>query len=241
MNGAFARWRANFYTGLAIVLPAVISLAVFKWLFGTAANVTDPLLFFLPRTWTHHPEGPLYWWWSVGALLLGIGLITLIGRMARNYIGKKLIGMVDNVLLRVPVLNKIYGAIKQVNEALTSSNKSSFKQVVLVQFPSPRVYSIGFLTGSQPPEVRSKTQEELVSVFIPTTPNPTGGFVLLVPESQITLLEMSVADGIKYILSLGSVAPEYLPGVQSRKEMSVQVGHSAVVPSPQPSAEIIEK
>src|SRR6476646_5586915 len=101
MNSAFARWRANFYTGLAIVLPAVVSIAIFKWLFGTVANVTNPLLFFLPRVWTHQPEGPMYWWWSLFALLLGIALISLIGRMARNYIGKKLIFSVDQTLLRV--------------------------------------------------------------------------------------------------------------------------------------------
>jgi uncharacterized membrane protein len=211
MNSAFARWRANFYTGLAIVLPAVISLAIVKWLFGTVANVTDPLLFFLPKTWTHQPDGPMYWWWSLFALILAVLLISLIGRMARNYIGRKLITTVDLALLRVPILNKIYGAIKQVNQALTSSNKTSFKQVVLVEFPGQGIYSIGFLTGTQPAEVQSKVHEKLMSVFVPTTPNPTGGFVLLVPERQITRLEMSVADGVKFILSLGSVSPESLP------------------------------
>jgi uncharacterized membrane protein len=211
MNSAFARWRANFYTGLAIVLPAVISMAIVKWLFGTVANITDPLLFFLPIQWTHQPDGPMFWWWSLFALVLAIGLISLIGRMARNYIGKKLIATVDLALLRVPVLNKIYGAIKQVNEALTSSNKTSFKQVVLVEFHGQGMYAMGFLTGAQPGEVRNKVPENLVSVFVPTTPNPTGGFVLLVPERQILRLEMSVADGVKFILSLGSVSPEYVP------------------------------
>lgn len=213
MNGAFARWQANFYTGLAIVLPAVISVGIVKWLFGTVANVTDPLLFFVPSRWTHQPEGPMYWWWSLSALVLAVALISVIGRMARHYIGKQLILMVDTAILRVPVLNKIYGAIKQVNQALTSSNKTSFKQVVLVRFPGPGIYTVGFITGPQPPEVNTKLNEGLVSVFVPTTPNPTGGFVLLVPETQITRLEMSVADGVKYILSLGSVAPEHIPGL----------------------------
>ena len=231
MNSAFARWRANFYTGLAIVFPAVISIAIVKWLFGTVANITDPLLFPLPRGWTHQPEGPMYWWWSLFALALAVSLISLIGRMARNYIGRKLISTVDMVLLRVPVLNKIYGAIKQVNQALTSSNKTSFKQVVLVQFPGQQSYSIGFLTGAQPPEVQAKLGENLVSVFLPTTPNPTGGFVLLVPESQITRLEMTVADGVKFILSLGSVAPEYLrPGTPAAARDSTPVRPSIGLP-----------
>ena len=208
MNGAFARWRASFYTGLAIVLPAVISIGIIKWLFGTVANITDPLLFFLPRRWTHQPDGPMYWWWSLSALLLAIALLTLVGRMARNYIGRKLIETVELALLHVPLMNKIYPAIKQVNEAF-SSNKSSFKQVVLLEYPRQGIYSIGFLTGSQPAEVQSKLKENLVNVFVPTTPNPTGGFVLLVPESQIVRLEMSVADGVKFILSVGSVAPDF--------------------------------
>ncbi len=216
MNGAFARWRANFYAGLAIVLPAVVSIAIVKWLFGTVSNITDPLLFFVPDTWTHQPAGPMYWWWSLVALLLAVGLITLIGRMARNYFGKKLIESVDGALLRVPVMNKIYSAIKQVNDAFTAPNKNAFKQVVLVEYPSTGLYALGFLTGSQPPEVRSKLQEKLASVFIPTTPNPTGGFVFLVPESQITFLDMSVAEGLKFVLSLGSVTPDYLVPVPPR-------------------------
>lgn len=211
MNGAFARWRANFYAGLAIVLPAVITIAIVKWLFGTVSNITDPLLFFLPASWTHRPDGTMLWWWSASALLLAVALISFIGRMARNYIGRKLIQSIDLALLRVPFMNKIYGAIKQVNEAFTSSHKSSFKQVVLVEFPGPGSYAVGFLTGAQPAEVQSKLHGNMLSVFVPTTPNPTGGFVLLVPEPQITRLDMSVADGLKYILSLGSVAPEPLP------------------------------
>ena len=158
------------------------------------------------------PTAPCTWWWSLSALALAIGLLSIVGRMARNYIVKKMIEGVDLALLRVPIFNKIYPAIKQVNDAFSSSNKGSFKQVVLVEFPRQGVYSIGFLTGSQPGEVRRKLNQDLVNVFVPTTPNPTGGFVLLVPERQVTRLQMSVADGVKFILSLGSVAPEFVSG-----------------------------
>jgi uncharacterized membrane protein len=211
MKSQMARWQANFYTGLAIILPAVISIAVVKWLFGTVSNLTDPLLFFLPRGWTHNPAGNMYWWWSLFALVLSLGIIAAIGRMARNYIGRKLIKLMDDVLLRVPLLNKIYGAIKQVNAAFTSNNKSSFKQVVLIEFPRPGLFSVGFITGDQHGEVQHKTQAKIVSVFVPTTPNPTTGFLVLLPEETVTKLEMSVADGIKFIISLGSVAPDYVP------------------------------
>jgi uncharacterized membrane protein len=115
----------------------------------------------------------------------------------------------DYIMLKVPLLNKIYGTIKQVNEAFTSSKKSSFKQVVLVEFPKDGVYSVGFVTSKHHEEVQQKIPEKVISVFVPTTPNPTTGFLLLLPEEKVTKLEMSVADGIKFIVSLGSVAPFY--------------------------------
>ena len=209
----WSRWRANFVTGLAILLPAVVSLAIVRWLFGTVSNITDILLFFLPPSWTHENggAGPTYWYWSAVALILAGLLVALVGRMARNFIGRKMIELIDLIMLRVPLLNKIYGAIKQVNEAFTSTNKSSFKQVVLVQFPRAGHYSVGFITSEQHDEIQAKINEKVVGVFVPTTPNPTSGFIILIPEKDVLKLEMSVADGIKFIMSLGSIAPEYSP------------------------------
>jgi uncharacterized membrane protein len=214
MNKTFIRWRWNFVTGLAIVLPAVISVAILVWLFGTMFNFSDVLLFFLPRTWTHqrNGEGPLYWYWSYLALLWALLLISLVGQLTRYYLGKKAIGWVDANLLRIPLLNKIYGTVKQVNEAFTSNQKSSFKHVVLVEFPRPGSYAVGFISGDPPREFQAKLAEKMVSVFVPTTPNPTGGFLLLIPEKNIIKLDMSVAEGIKFIISLGAIAPEsHLP------------------------------
>jgi uncharacterized membrane protein len=212
-NNLFTQWRGNFFTGLAIVTPAVISVGVLVWLFGTISNITDKLFVFLPSNWTHGDilpgdgRGPMYWYWSLLALLIAVFLIGLIGRFARNYLGRKAIEWIDQVMMRIPLLNKVYGTIKQVNEAF-SSNKSSFKQVVLVQFPTPTTNSIGFVTGEQ--RALSPTGEKLISVFIPTTPNPTSGFLILVPENSLTKLDMSVADGIKFIISLGSISPELI-------------------------------
>jgi uncharacterized membrane protein len=114
----------------------------------------------------------------------------------------------EAALMRVPFLNKIYGATKQVNDALTSGNKDSFKTVVVIEYPKADVYSLGFLTSEDHAEVQEKLKQKVVAVFIPTTPNPTSGFLVLVPEAKVTKLEMSVAEGIKYIISLGSIAPE---------------------------------
>ena len=218
----FANWRANFLTGLAVVLPGVITLAVVKWLFGTVSSLTDVLLFFLPLEWTHADKGngPLHWYWSLAALALAVLLVTLIGLLARYYIGVRLIAWLDAAMLRVPLLNKIYGTIKQVNEAFSSGKKTAFKTVVMVEFPCAGSHSVGFITSDQHELIASTTGEKLVNVFIPTTPNPTSGFLIVVPASKVTKLDMSVADGIKYIISLGALSPETpsaanIPGTQS--------------------------
>ena len=204
-NDLLARFRANFFTGLAIVMPAVISIAVVVWLFRNVANLTDYLLFFVPHRLTHENagSGEMFWYWSVCAFILAIVLVTFIGRFGRNYFARKAIEWTDNALLRIPLLNKIYGTVKQVNESF-SSNKSSFKQVVLVTFPHQGARSVGFVTG----EHKGADGCKWISVFVPTTPNPTSGFLIMVHETEITKLDMTVADGIKYIISLGAISPD---------------------------------
>jgi uncharacterized membrane protein len=212
-----ARWRSSFLTGLAVTFPALLTLAAVKWLVGTISSVTDLLLFFLPRKLTHeglvYPNdgmGPMFWYWSLVALVLAVVLISAAGVLARYYIGKKIIDWTDRVLMRVPLLNKFYGAIKQVNDAF-AGNRHSFKTVVLVEFPGPGNYSVGFITSEQQGEIQQKTGKKLISVFVPTTPNPTSGFLILVPEEKLTKLAMSVTDAIKYIVSLGAISQEYPP------------------------------
>jgi uncharacterized membrane protein len=208
-NHCLKRWRANFFAGLAMVMPAVISVAVVVWLFQNVSNVTDKMLFFLPesliRAKTPNGQlGEIPWYWSWITLAWAVFLVCLAGRYGRNYLGRKTIQWVDHGLMRVPLMNKIYGTVKQVNESF-SSNKSSFKQVVLVAFPHARSRAVGFVTGEQ----SGLGGEKLFSVFVPTTPNPTSGFLILAPESEITKLDMSVADGIKFIISLGAISPEH--------------------------------
>ena len=209
-----AHWRANFFTGLIIILPGLISVGVLYWLFGSVTNVTDKLLFFLkyrlnPKDiYQNGVSGPMIWYWSWLAIILSVILVCIVGMAARNYFGKKMIEWADTLIMRIPLLNKIYGATKQVNDALVTGNKNSFKTVVLIQFPHPGTYSLGFLT-SEDAEIRVQPDEKLVCVFVPTTPNPTSGFLMLVPEGKVTRLNMSVADGLKYIISLGAISPEF--------------------------------
>lgn len=206
-----ATWRTNFLTGLALLLPAFVTLAIAKWLFTSVASITDLLLFFLPKEWTHAQDGTgdMYWYYSLAALVLAMLLVSLMGSMARYYVGKQIIAWLDATMLKVPLLNKIYGTTKQVNEAFSTGKNTAFKTVVLIEFPRKGNYSIGFITGDQFDEIQAKTKERVVCVFVPTTPNPTSGWLVLVPDQDVTRLNMSVADAIKFIISLGSVAPDY--------------------------------
>jgi uncharacterized membrane protein len=208
-------WRGDFYTGLAIVLPVAISLVIFKWLVLTISDIASILLFFL--RWLIDPAfvfdrtGDMFWYWKFLALAIALVLIWVTGHLARDYLGRRLIAFVDAVLLRVPLLNKIHGVVKQVNQAFTSGTSNAFRQVVLVEFPRPGMYALGFVTGADQREVQHRTKEKTVSVFVPTTPNPTSGFLVMVDENKVTKLDMCVTDGIKFIVSLGSVSPPWDP------------------------------
>jgi uncharacterized membrane protein len=162
--------------------------------------------------WHHdHGNGPMYWYWSLAALLLALSLISIVGLLARYYFGQKVIEWMDSTLLSIPLLNKIYSATKQVNDAFSATNKTAFRKVVLVEFPHAGAYSIGFITSEQQEEVRAKTGKRVVCVFVPATPNPTSGFLLMVPEERVIKLDMSVANAIKYVISLGAILPEGVP------------------------------
>ena len=214
-----ARTRTNFITGTAVALPVVISIAVVVWLFGTVANFTDSLLFFLPRRLTHAQDGagPVIWYWSWAAFGVTVALLSLLGQLTRYYVGKKILRLMDTLLLQVPLLGKIYGTLKQVNEAFSNSSKSSFQQVVMVEFPRPGMHSIGFITNSDLPSVASESTRKMISVFVPTTPNPTTGFLVVIPADEVVKLDLSVAEGIRFIISLGSISSELrLPSAEPR-------------------------
>lgn len=222
MKKMITRWQAYVYTGFVVILPAVLAIAICVWIYGTVSGFTDQMFFFLKWIPKDSPTlGYFYvdpekeplellWWWRALSIIVALVIVGLVGRMTRYYIGKKLIGLMDLIMLRVPLLNRIYSAVKQVNEAFTSKKQSSFKQVVLVEFPGNGLHSIGFLTGDNHDEINSRLDKKVVSVFVSTTPNPTTGFLVFLERSKVHNLSMSVADGIKYIISLGAVSPAYL-------------------------------
>ncbi|MCX7866953.1 DUF502 domain-containing protein [Limisphaera sp. VF-2] len=232
-----ARWQANFLAGLAVVMPAALSVAVVVWLFGTVSNFTDTLLFFLPRRLTHAQggTGPMFWYWKLIALGLAVVLIAGVGRITRHYLGRRLISWVDQVILSVPLLNKIYSVLKQVNEAFSLGKKGAFQTVVLVEFPRPGMYALGFVTGEHENEVEEVVGERAVTVFVPTTPNPTSGFLLVVPETQLRRLRMPVGDAVRFIVSVGAITPgSPAPGNATVAGISEGAQPTGTAPGPGP-------
>lgn len=189
--------RNYFITGLFIILPLTVSLVFLWWAF----DKLDRILGNLFQRYLHI-EIP-----GLGLVTLLV-LITLVGLVAQNYIGKKLIHFSEVIVTKIPILRGIYNTTKQFTEGLTQSDKSAFRQVVLIEYPRQGIYSPGFLTGDSPLECCQRTGQKLMNVFVPMVPNPMGGFLVFVPENQITFLDMSVEDGIKLFITAGVIKPE---------------------------------
>jgi uncharacterized membrane protein len=197
--------RNSFFAGLLVVVPVTASVLILLWLF---TFVTD---FLLPASLRKEMLTPLY---RVAALVAFVALTTLVGWVTRLVIGRRLVALGEQMVNRVPLLNKTYGFMKEISHTLLSGRKTMFQQVVLVEFPRPGMYAIGFLTSETGGEAQVKTAQPVVNVFIPTTPNPTSGFLVLVPRAQVRELEMTVAEGMKLVISGGTVVPPYPPPAQ---------------------------
>ncbi len=189
--------RNNFITGLLIILPLTVSLVVLWWAFVKIDWILGNLFQKYLKI-----EIP-----GLGLITL-LALITFVGLVAQNFIGKKLIRFGEVVVAKIPILRGIYNTTKQFTEGLTQADKSAFRHVVLIEYPRPGIFSAGFLTGDSPPEACQKTGQKLLNIFVPTVPNPMGGFLVFVPENEITYLDMSIEDGLKLFITAGVIKPE---------------------------------
>lgn len=183
-----------------MVVPVAASVLI---LIGIFTWVTD---FMLPDALRQQMLTPLY---RIIALILFVALTTAVGRVTRLVVGKRMVTATESIITRVPLLNKTYGFMKEISQTLLSGKKTMFQRVVLVEFPRTGVYSIGFVTSETEGEVQEKTRETVINVFVPTTPNPTSGFLILVPRGQLIDLGMTVAEGMKLVISGGAVVPPY--------------------------------
>ncbi len=151
-------------------------------------------------------------------LFLTLGLIVIIGLLARNFLGRRVILIGEILLERIPIVSRVYIAFKQISQAFWGRNKTVFSHVVLLEYPRRGLYTLGFVTSPGRGEVDAKTKERLINVFLPTTPNPTSGWFVMVPENQAVRMEMKVEDALKMIISGGAVVPEYRTAVKVLEE-----------------------
>ncbi len=189
-------------TGLLIWVPLVITVWVLSFLVGTL----DQTLLLLPESWQ-----PRSWLGfnipGLGALMT-LAVVFLTGVFAANIIGQRLVKYWEGLLARIPIVKSLYSSVKQVSDTLFSSSGLAFRKALLVQYPRQGSWTIAFLTGQPGGDVANYLKGEYVSVYVPTTPNPTSGFFLMMPAADVVELDISVDAALKYIISMGVVPPE---------------------------------
>jgi uncharacterized membrane protein len=207
-RGLLAGIRASFLTGLVIVAPAALTV----WLIVTVVEFVDGTVLPLVPAWLW-PEA------LTGLPLPGLGLIIFlaftlaVGWLTKNIVGRSVIRWGEELVARMPVVRSIYNGLKQIAETVFSQSSNSFSRACLVEFPRPGCWAVAFVSSTARGEVASRiaTERTMISVFMPTTPNPTTGFLFFVPEADVHMLDMSIEDAAKLIISAGLVVPERLP------------------------------
>ena len=197
--------RNYIFTGLLITLPLVISTIITIWLFRV---VTNWILYLLPHELLINPYIRTIMRFLIPVAL--VFLLAFVGLTARVVFIRKFFSIGERILVKIPLFNKIYVAIKQISISLMPSEKNIFNRVVLVEFPRKGIYAIGFITSRDKNEVHEKLHEDIVNVFVPTTPNPTSGFLLFLPKDGFIPLDMSIEDGLKLVISGGAVNPVHI-------------------------------
>ena len=200
--GIFARFRRYFLAGILVTSPILITVYV-TWLIITfidaqVAGMLPESLDFTKKL-PHQIPGL--------GLIISIIVITFIGAITPGFIGRTLLKVGERILDKTPVVRSIYGAIKQIMETIMSTNSESFREVVLAEYPRKGIWVIGFVTGETKGEVQTLNKEKLINVFIPTTPNPTSGFLLFIPKKDLIYMKMKVEDAVKMVISGGIVTP----------------------------------
>ena len=205
--------RKYLIAGLLVWLPLAATVFVIRIL----VNLLDKTILLIPPEW--RPEHLLGFSIPGFGVVVGILLLLVTGMFAANLFGRRLVTLWEAILGRIPLVRTIYTSVKQVLETLFTSSSKSFRKVVLVEYPRKGIWSMGFQTN-QGPGVASRTAgQDLVSVFVPTTPNPTSGFIMMFPKDDVYELNLSVEDGFKYVISMGVVIPDELAraGIKSGK------------------------
>ncbi len=199
--------RRYLVAGLLVWLPLGATFFVIRLL----VRWMDQSLLLLPDRF--RPENLLGFPIPGLGVLLSLLILLLTGLIAANLFGRKLVGLWEQLLSRIPLVRSVYSAVKQLVETMFSDNGNSFRKVVLVEFPRRGLWTLAFLTSDEPGPVQEATGRDVISVYVPTTPNPTGGYFVLVPREDVREIDLSVDEGLKLLLSMGAVNPGKHPVV----------------------------
>ncbi len=202
--GLFAWLRGRFFAGMVIAAPLAATFFILQFLITFIDNRVKPLLppLLQPETYTNYAIP------GFGVLVLVVAL-TVLGAVTANLVGRSLLAATDRILSRIPIVKNVYAAIKQLTEVLANNQQASFDRCVMVEYPKKESWCIGFVSSHAKEEIGAKLGTSKIGVFVPTTPNPTSGFLIYVEESETVPLEMTVEEGAKMILTAGLVVPEY--------------------------------
>ncbi|HHT0591752.1 TPA: DUF502 domain-containing protein [Legionella anisa] len=193
--------RSYLLAGLVVWLPILITIGVLRFII----DLLDNTVALIPKA--YQPEQLIGHYIPGIGVILSLIILLITGIIATNYLGQRLVGWGESVLSRIPLVRSIYKTVKQVINAVLSTNSEAFRKVVLIEYPRKGLWTIAFQTGTANTAINNKTKEEMISIFIPTTPNPTSGFLMMVPRSDVIELDMSIDEALKFIISLGVMPP----------------------------------
>ena len=205
--GMFARMRAYFLTGVLVSAPLAITFGLAWWFIEFVDSKVIPLIPAHYNPESYLPVGYEEYGIPGFGLLVIIVFITVVGWFTTNFAGRALIKLYERILGRIPAVRSIYGAVKQILETVLANQSNAFRQAVLLEYPRRGMWAIGFITGETTGEVQNLTEDKVINIFLPTTPNPTSGFLLFVPKRDVVILDMTVEEAIKMVMSGGIVTP----------------------------------
>ncbi|GHC10240.1 DUF502 domain-containing protein [Cerasicoccus arenae] len=203
--------RNGFFAGLIIAAPLGVTIFVVNFMLSRIGEpISNAIFQFIDEAIRNQWFIQLLL--SIASIFIVVLVITLLGFLSRYFIGRIFINLSERIINAVPFINAVYKTVKQIVDTFSKQQKAVFQKVVLTEYPRKGVYVLGFLTSDAKGEVQNKTGAEVVNVFVPTTPNPTSGFLLMVPRDEVIIMEMTIADGMKLIVSGGAVTPPFREG-----------------------------
>lgn len=201
----FVTLRNAFFSGVLLLAPLAVTIWAFSAIIDFVGGRFRPIFFaYVPATWREYTI-----LWDVLSTIIVVALVTGFGYLSRYVLGKYFFSVGERFMQSIPGVNAVYNTVKQIVDTFGTKNRNLFNKVVLVEFPRKGSWAIGFLTNKAQNEAQVRSGEEVWTVFIPTSPNPTSGFLLLIPRREIVELEMSVGEGMKMVISGGAVVPPW--------------------------------